>query len=256
MDEKRSLKVCELQMTNLTGAERAHYVQSMFSRIAQRYDLMNRVMTAGQDVRWRRQVIRRAAAPPHGRLLDLGAGTGDLAREALRQCPTCQCVAADFTLEMMLVGRANRRAQPETQPEMLHWSGADARYLPFPDGYFDAVVSGFLLRNVTDIRQSLAEQFRVLKPGGRIVALDTTPPPQTLLAPFIRIHLHTVIPTLGRLLTGQADAYHYLPDSTENFLEPERLAGRLLAAGFQEVGFCRLMFGAIAIHWAQKPLDL
>ena len=242
-------------MTNLTGGERAQYVQGMFSRIARRYDLMNRVMTLGQDVRWRQQVIRRAAIPGHGRLLDLGAGTGDLAREALRQCPTCLCIAADFTLEMMRVGQANLEAQAGSSSQFIHWSGADAQHLPFPDGHFDAVVSGFLLRNVTDISQSLAEQYRVLKPGGRIVALDTSPPPKTVLLPFIRFHLHTVIPALGRLLTGQADAYQYLPDSTENFLEPERLASRLQEAGFQDSGFCRLMFGTIAIHWGQKPLD-
>ncbi len=92
-------------MANLTGTERARYVQGMFARIAQRYDLMNRTMTVGQDVRWRREVIQRAALPPHGLLLDLGAGTGDLAREALRQTPTVSALAADFTLEMMQVGK-------------------------------------------------------------------------------------------------------------------------------------------------------
>ena len=238
-----------------TASERAQYVQGMFTRIASRYDLMNRMMTVGQDIRWRQEVIQRTALPSHGRLLDLGAGTGDLAREALRQYPTCQAVAADFTLEMMRVGRANleKQAAAGASAAQLHWSGVDALHLPFPDDHFDAVVSGFLLRNVTDLPRSLAEQYRVIKPGGWIVALDTTPPPNTPLAPFIRIHLHTVIPMLGRLLTGQADAYQYLPNSTENFLEPERLAARLLEAGFQEVGFHRLMAGTIAIHWGHKP---
>ena len=89
------------------------------------------------------------------------------------------------------------------------------------------MVSGFLLRNVSDLERSLGEQFRILKPGGRIVTLDTSPPPNNLLAPFIRFHLHTIIPFLGRMLTGQAEAYHYLPDSTEGFLQPEQLASRL-----------------------------
>ena len=245
----------EDSLTNLTGTERAQYVQGMFSRIARRYDLMNRVMTLGQDVRWRQQVIRRAVIPAYGQVLDLGAGTGDLAREALRQCPTCLCIAADFTLDMMRVGRANLDAQSDSPYQSIHWSSADAQHLPFPEGYFDAVVSGFLLRNVVDIRRSLAEQFRVLKPGGRIATLDTSPPPKNMLLPFIRFHLHTVIPTLGRLLTGQADAYQYLPDSTENFLEPKRLESLLKEAGFQDCGFVRLMFGTIAIHWGQKPLE-
>jgi demethylmenaquinone methyltransferase/2-methoxy-6-polyprenyl-1,4-benzoquinol methylase len=119
-------------MTHLTGSERAQYVRSMFTRIAPRYDLMNRLMTAGQDVRWRREVIRRAALPTGGRLLDLGAGTGDLSGEALRQAPGCQVVAADFTVEMMRAGQA--RLEPG-QPSPS-WSGADALHLPFPDAAF------------------------------------------------------------------------------------------------------------------------
>ena len=233
-------------MTKLSGAERAETVQAMFTRIAHRYDLMNRLMTAGQDIRWRREVMRRANVPPDGLVLDLGAGTGDLAREALWQYPTCRPVAADFTLEMMRVGRKTADLPG------LDWSAADAGRLPFRDGTFDAVVSGFLLRNVVDLRQSLSEQYRVLKHGGRIVTLDTTPPPPTPLAPLIRFHLHTIIPALGHMITGQADAYHYLPDSTESFLEPEQLAARLAAVGFRAAGFKRLMFGTIAIHWGQK----
>jgi demethylmenaquinone methyltransferase/2-methoxy-6-polyprenyl-1,4-benzoquinol methylase len=221
----------------------------MFSQIARRYDLMNRVMTAGQDVRWRRMVIQRAGLPIHGRLLDLGAGTGDLGREALRQHPSTFVLAADFTLEMMRIGKLH---QGSTSSQ-LAWCAADAGLLPYPDHTFDAVVSGFLLRNVSHLRQSLAEQYRVLRPGGRIVTLDTSPPPNTPLAPFIRLHLHTIIPALGGILAGQPDAYHYLPDSTEGFLPPEMLAGRLHAAGFRDVGFQRLMFGTVAIHWGEKP---
>jgi demethylmenaquinone methyltransferase/2-methoxy-6-polyprenyl-1,4-benzoquinol methylase len=239
-------------MTQLNGAQRARYVQEMFSRIAGHYDLMNRVMTAGQDIHWRKEVIHLAGLPTGGWLLDLGAGTGDLAREAIRQQPSGHVLAADFTLEMMRVGQehSRRQALPDSR---LVWSAADATRLPFPERTFEAVVSGFLLRNVNDIKRCLAEQYRVLKPGGCLVALDTTPPPRTPLAPLIRFHLHTVIPTLGRLITGQAEAYQYLPDSTEGFLEPEQLAARLQETGFQEVRFQRRMFGTIAIHWARKP---
>ena len=237
-------------MANLTGQESARYVQDMFERLAARYDLMNRIMTLGQDARWRRTVIRLADLPPGGRLLDLGAGTGDLARLAVQNNPVSQVVAADFTLEMMRVGR---RHTPDPLSERLAWVGADASRLPFPTGYFNAVVSGFLLRNVADLDMCLAEQRRVLKPGGRFVALDTTPPPATPLLPFLRFHLHTVIPTLGALIAGQAEAYHYLPDTTEGFLAPEELADRLAASGFVQVRFERRMFGTIAIHSARKP---
>ncbi|HLF27185.1 MAG TPA: ubiquinone/menaquinone biosynthesis methyltransferase [Anaerolineae bacterium] len=233
-------------MADLTGAARARYVQAMFARIASRYDLMNRLMTAGQDRAWRREVIRRAALQPGDRLLDLGAGTGDLAQEALRQRPDCRPLAADFTLEMMRVGRGRAGNSVE------QWSAADALRLPFSAETFDALASGFLLRNVIDLRAALCEQYRVLKPGGRWVALDTTRPRRNLLSPFIHLHLHYVIPVLGRLLTGQADAYTYLPASTESFLTAEGLAAQLVEAGFRRIGFRRRMFGAVAIHWAKK----
>jgi demethylmenaquinone methyltransferase / 2-methoxy-6-polyprenyl-1,4-benzoquinol methylase len=191
-------------------------------------------------------VIRRAALPPQGNLLDLGAGTGDLSREALQQYPGCHPVTADFTLEMMLAGKR----RPESAP--LRWLGADALHLPFPDESFDAAVSGFLLRNVSDVPQALAEQRRVLRPGGRIVILDTTRPQRNLLTPLINIHFHYVIPTLGKLITGEGEAYTYLPDSTENFLYAEQLAERMSIAGFRQVGFRRRMLATIAIHWGTK----
>lgn len=233
-------------MANLTGPERARYVQGMFARIAHRYDLMNRLMTFGQDVRWRVEVIRRAELAGEARLLDLGAGTGDLAIEALRQHPDCRAAAADFTLQMMRVG------QRRWLSERLDWLAADAMALPFSEAIFDAVVSGFLLRNVSDIAAALGEQHRLLKPGGRIVALDTTRPRQSVFTPLIDFHLHTIIPTLGGWISGSGEAYRYLPDSTENFLTAEGLAERMISAGFSQVGFRRLMFGTVAIHWGVK----
>lgn len=221
-------------------------MQEMFSHIAGRYDLMNRVMTVGQDMSWRREVIRRAHLPRHGRVLDLGAGTGDLARLALHQSAELQVTAADFTLAMMQEGR---RGSPSAA---LLWSAADALNLPFASETFDAVVSGFLLRNVTDLRRALSEQKRVLKPGGRFVTLDTTRPRPSVLSPLIGFYLHAVIPTLGRWLAGQPQAYRYLPDTTEQFLTAEGLAAALQTAGFRGVGYHILMFGTAAIHWGEK----
>jgi len=230
-------------MTQLTGSERAKYVQNMFTRIAGRYDLMNRLMTGGQDIRWRKRVIELARMNSHASFLDLGTGTGDLAREALSQFPAADIIAADFTLEMMRVGK-------KTSP--LNFSTADALRLPFNDSSFNAVVSGFLMRNVIDLQKALDEQYRVLKNGGRIVILDTTRPKKNILSPFIWLHMHFIIPTLGGLLTGSRDAYRYLPETTEGFVTAEELEARMAKAGFQKIGFQRYMFGTIAIHWGEK----
>jgi demethylmenaquinone methyltransferase/2-methoxy-6-polyprenyl-1,4-benzoquinol methylase len=230
-------------MTQLTGKERATYVQNMFTKIARRYDIMNRLMTGGQDIRWRKRVIELARLNANSSLLDLGTGTGDLAREALTQFPKAHVIAADFTLEMMRVGQKNGA---------LNFSTADALRLPFHDASFDAVVSGFLMRNVIDLQKAIQEQHRVLKNGRRIVILDTTRPKKNILSPFIWLHMHFVIPTLGGFLTGEKDAYRYLPETTEGFVTAEEMASRLAAAGFKKVGYQRFMFGTIAIHWGEK----
>jgi demethylmenaquinone methyltransferase/2-methoxy-6-polyprenyl-1,4-benzoquinol methylase len=235
-----------MKAADLSGGERADYVRSMFARIAPRYDLMNRLMTIGQDVRWRSEVIRKASLTPRARVLDLGAGTGDLALEALKQQPTCIPIASDFTLEMMRTGKLRPNA------EKLSWSAGDATQLPFESETVDAVVSGFLLRNVVDIRRVLEEQYRVLKPQGRMVTLDTTRPRPGFLTPLVRFHMHTVIPTLGTLIAGDGEAYTYLPNSSEHFLLAEDLAVQMVRSGFQEVEFRRYMFGSIAIHWGRK----
>ncbi|HEY3313541.1 MAG TPA: ubiquinone/menaquinone biosynthesis methyltransferase [Anaerolineales bacterium] len=231
-------------MAHLTGKEKSNYVQDVFTRIANRYDLMNRLMTAGQDIRWRKEVIKLAGLKPNSRLLDLGAGTGDLARTALAQQPRAHVTAADFTFEMM---RAGRKAE-----DAFGWTNADALSLPFPANHFNAVVSGFLMRNVVDSQAALKEQHRVLRNGGRIVILDTTRPKRSLLSPLIWLHMHFIIPALGTVLSGQRDAYTYLPDSTESFLTAEALTSRMAVAGFKQLGFKRLMFGTIAIHWGTK----
>lgn len=232
-------------MSHLQGKERSDYVQAMFGRIAGRYNLMNRLMTLGQDQKWRRFVVRQAQLQPGNRILDLATGTGDIAFEALGE--GVHAVGADFALPMMHVGQAARRGSE------IAWVGADALHLPFAPNAFDAVTHGYLLRNVVDIPQALAEQMRILKPGGRIVVLDTTPPRRNLLYPFIMLHLRYGIPLLGRLVSGNADAYQYLPESTQAFKTPDELAALLLDAGFEDVRYRLFMFGTMAVHWAVKP---
>lgn len=235
-------------MTHLTGTERAQYVQGMFARIASRYDTMNRLMTFGQDLKWRRYVIARAQLPANGRLLDIATGTGDIAAEGQRQVPGLQAIGGDFTVEMMRAG------QHIPARQTIQWVGADTLALPFPDNTFDAVTSGFLMRNVIDVPGAFREQLRVTKPGGHVVVLESSPPKDNLLKPFIRIHLNYVIPTLGSLITGNGDAYRYLPNSTQQFQNPVVLAETMRATGFTGVQFKLFMFGTIAIHVGQKPV--
>ncbi|WP_374687895.1 ubiquinone/menaquinone biosynthesis methyltransferase, partial [Promineifilum sp.] len=208
---------------------------------------MNRLMTFGQDVRWRRYVIGQANLPAGGRLLDIATGTGDIADEGQQQVPGLRAVGGDFTIEMMQAGK--RLPGRET----IRWVAADTLRLPFPDDTFDAVTSGFLMRNVIDVPGACREQRRVIKPGGRVVVLESSPPKDNLLKPFIKIHLNTIIPTLGRLVTGEADAYRYLPDSTQGFQGPEELAATMRAAGFVDVQYKLFMFGTIAVHVGTKP---
>ena len=233
-------------MAHLEGQERADYVQDMFARIAGRYDTMNRLMTAGQDIKWRRYVIEQARLPENGRLLDIATGTGDIALEGLQQQPSIQAVGGDFTIEMMQVGKR----VPDRQA--IQWTTADTLALPFPDDTFDAVTSGFLMRNVIDVAGAFREQMRVTKPGGHVVVLESSPPKDNLLKPFIRIHLNTVIPTLGKLVSGNADAYQYLPDSTQAFKGPDELAQVMQQTGFANVHYKMFMFGTVAIHVGTK----
>jgi len=229
-----------------TATDRTAALRDMFGRIAPRYDLMNRLMTFGQDLRWRRYVLRQAALPHGGWLLDIATGTGDIALLARQQRPDLHIIAADFTLPMMRIGR--RRTGADT----VFWQAADTLHLPYASDAFDAVTSGYLFRNLSDIPAALGEQVRVLKPGGRLVTLDTTPPPHNLLRPFIQFHFRVVIPLMGRFVTGQLDAYRYLPESTLHFKTADELADLMRRAGLVEVEYRRFMFGTMAVHWGTK----
>ncbi|MDJ0801415.1 MAG: ubiquinone/menaquinone biosynthesis methyltransferase [Desulfobacterales bacterium] len=226
--------------------EKAKVVRSMFARIAARYDLMNRLMTFGQDRVWQRAVVVRAALKPGGRLLDIGCGTGGIAKTAGSD-PSLRITAADFTLEMLQQGRT---ALPQRR---LEWCCADALALPFADGTFDAITSGYLLRNVVAIDRALAEQVRVAKPGARIVCLDTAPPERHVLQPLVDFHMHRVIPWLGGLVSGDHDAYRYLPQSTQAFKTPAELARLMRAAGLVDVVYQQRMFDTVTIICGTVP---
>lgn len=221
-------------------------VQRMFDAIAGRYDVMNRVMTFGQDQRWRRFVVERAGDPASGWVLDLASGTGDIAALFRTTRPDCRIVGADFSSNML--AEAARRFDGMD----ISWQVCDANKLPYADNSFKAVTFGYLLRNVDDSLKVLKEVRRVLEPGGRVVCLDTTPPRKSILYPFILLYLRFGIPLLGRMLADDEAAYAYLTGSTMDFYEAEALADLFRQAGLKNVGYKKFMMGTIGVHWGEK----
>ncbi len=225
---------------------KAAAVQKMFDSIAGQYDLMNRVMTLGQDQRWRRFVVAKAGEAQQGRVLDLATGTGDIAALYKASYPEATVVGGDFAQNMLA------EARKRFVDRDISWQACDANFLPFASDLFEAVTFGYLLRNVDHVPTVLSEVHRVLKKGGRIVCLDTTPPRKNILYPFIRAYLRWGIPLMGRLIASDEAAYAYLTGSTMDFYQAEDLAAAFRQAGFEKVGFKTFMMGTIAVHWGEK----
>lgn len=221
-------------------------VRKMFDAIAGRYDLMNKVMTMGQDQKWRRFVVEKAGDPGSGWVMDLATGTGDIAALSHAVYPDANVVGGDFSHNML------RQAGTRFQDQHIHWQVCDANHLPYPDNSFESVTFGYLLRNVDDSLVVLNEVYRVLKPGGRVVCLDTTPPNKNLLYPFIRLYFRFGIPLLGRMIADDEAAYAYLTGSTMDFHSADELAELFGQAGLSDVGYRKFMMGTIGVHWGKK----
>jgi len=234
--------------------DKKRYVNAMFARIAGRYDRMNRLMSLGRDRAWRRRVIQLAAVPPGGRLLDVATGTGDLLLAALEQDPTMQIAGLDFTLEMLRVGQAKLATARSTDLSNLSvgWVNADGLGMPYPHNSFDAVISAFMLRNVTDIPTALAEQRRVVRPGGRVVCLELTHPTLPIWRQFYRFLFSQVMPLFTGLLSGQPSAYRYLPASLNSFVTAKELQEIMAQVGLQDVDYQTMMLDTVAIHTGTK----
>jgi demethylmenaquinone methyltransferase/2-methoxy-6-polyprenyl-1,4-benzoquinol methylase len=211
----------------------------MFDRIAPVYDVMNRLMTAGLDRRWRR-LTARAVVRPGDRVLDACCGTGDLALAA--QAAGGDVVGLDFSERML--ERARRKSAG------AEWVRGDLLALPFPDESFDAATVGFGVRNVEDLEAGLRELARVIRPGGRLGCLEITRP-RGLLRPFFRLWFDGLVPLVGKVLPGGA-AYSYLPASVRRFPGPEDLAGAMRSAGFAAVEWQLLGGGIVSLHVARK----
>jgi demethylmenaquinone methyltransferase / 2-methoxy-6-polyprenyl-1,4-benzoquinol methylase len=236
--------VTESGGTPRSGTLSEPQVRAMFDRIAGFYDVMNTVMTAGLHHRWRARAADLAALPAGGSALDVACGTGDLAIElAKRVGADGEVIGSDFAPEML--ERARVKA-----PD-LRWEWGNALDLPYAANRFDAATVGFGARNFSDLDRGLAEMARVVKPGGRVVVLEITTPRRPPLSTFYSLWFDRIVPLIGRV-TGEDEAYTYLPNSVKRFPAPEGLAAAMERAGLREIRWILTAGGIIALHVGTK----
>ena len=209
----------------------------MFDRIAGVYDVMNSVMTAGLHHRWRERAADLARVGPGSRALDVATGTGDLAIALARRGG--EVVGSDFSEGMLERARVKDRG--------VRWEQANALALPYPDNAFDAATVGFGARNFSDLRGGLSEMVRVVRPGGRIVVLEITTPTKPPLSTFFSLWFDRIVPLLGRV-TGEDQAYSYLPNSVKRFPGPRELGAEMHGLGLRDVRWILTAGGIIALH--------
>jgi demethylmenaquinone methyltransferase/2-methoxy-6-polyprenyl-1,4-benzoquinol methylase len=231
-----------------TRTGKADQVQRMFDRLAPRYDLLNDAISLGMHRRWKVLACRSLQLRPGAQVLDVCTGTGDLVGYVLPLVGETGSVdGLDFSADMLARARQRFRDTPN-----VRFTQGDALNLPYPDNTFDGALIGFGLRNVTDIPRALAEMHRVLKPGGRMVNLDTCPVPHWSL---LRLYFSSVVPRLGRLLAGDEAAYRYLSESTHHFLTPDELKAAFEAAGCVEVESQTLLLGLASLQVGRKRVS-
>ncbi len=231
------------------GQDRERQVQTIFSEIAPRYDLLNHVLSMNVDRAWRRKAVDSLewTRQPDGTFLDACAGTFDLSLELARR-PEFRghVIASDFARPMLVAGQdklGGRAVAPVC---------GDSLRLPFADDTFDGATVGFGVRNLSDLDQGFREFHRVLRPGARLVVLEFTVPPNRLVRAGYMAYFTRILPIVGRVVSGHPWAYTYLPESVKEFPGPDELARRLERAGFAEAGYSLVTLGIAAIHWARK----
>jgi demethylmenaquinone methyltransferase/2-methoxy-6-polyprenyl-1,4-benzoquinol methylase len=243
-------KTTHFGFQDVAEAEKAGMVHGVFSRVASRYDLMNDLMSAGIHRLWKDAMMDWLAPRPGQRLLDVAGGTGDVAFRFLKRAPGASAVVCDMTEAMLIEGR--KRAEAEKLAESLDWVVGDAMALPFPDASFDAYTISFGIRNVTRIPDALAEAFRVLRPGGRLMVLEFSQIPNALLQRVYDLYSFNVIPAMGQAVTGERASYQYLVESIRRFPDQESFASLIRAAGFGLVKYRNLTMGVAALHSGWK----
>lgn len=228
---------------NRSGALRdGREVSEMFGRIVRRYDTMNRIMTGGRDVAWRRLAARTALNGSAGRAVDVATGTGDLALDLLA-AGAASVVGIDFAPPMIETAREKAAGEPRAR-----FLVGDALSLPFRDGEFDACTVSFGLRNMRDYQAAIDEMTRVIRPGGRFVCLELTPYRKPVLGTLFGWYFSSVVPLVGGLLSGEREAYRYLPASVDGFPDTYSLAAMMDRAGLCEIRWKLLGGGTVALH--------
>ena len=217
----------------------------MFDRIANRYDLLNRIISLGLDRSWRKRMVESAAIGEPSRLLDIATGTGDVALDLARTYPSAEVLGLDPSVGMLGVG--TKKVLHAGLSHRVHLVEGDAQNMPFEDNSFDGCTIAFGIRNVPDRAKGLAEMNRVLRPGTPLAVLELSEPDGGPLAPFARFHVHHVVPTLGGLLSGSKE-YRYLQKSIADFPAPDTFADMMRHAGFRSVRLERMSFGAAHLY--------
>lgn len=230
-------------------------IAGMFDAIAGRYDLLNHVLSAGIDRRWRRRAIRSLRLTGRERVLDLCTGTADLAIAAVRAQPSAaRVVGVDFSGAMLRVGAGKlRRDRLDDRIAMVQ---GDATRIPLGDASVDAVTIGFGIRNVEHVEVACSELYRVLKPGGRLAILEFAVPDVPVFSGFYAWYVSRVLPQIGRALSRNDSAYAYLPASIDAFATPEEFVNILRQAGFSAISPVRLMFGSVILYTACRDQRL
>ncbi len=230
--------------------EKAGLVHGVFTRVASKYDVMNDLMSGGVHRLWKDAMMDWLAPRPGQRLLDVAGGTGDVAFRFLKRAPQASAVVLDMTESMLVAGR--KRAEADRLAERLDWVVGDAMALPFPSNSFDTYTISFGIRNVTRIADALAEAFRVLRPGGRLMVLEFSRIPNDLMQKAYDLYSFNVIPVMGQVVTGDRDSYQYLVESIRKFPDQDTFAGMIRAAGFDQVKYRNMTMGVAALHSGWK----